>query len=352
MTVSRRYAGKTVRCPKCSQKVRIPSAETIERKLREKRERLQLAAPAAAPPRGETTGPTSETDTALETRPSQKKRPPPRNRRALPPPKSRPREHPPQSHESESRPGEKPPIRAQAQVAPQAQVALPVLETTEAAPPAPPIAEPADVPLPAPPPVAEHAASANNLALAEPAATAAETLSDEPSAVRGYEPERERRWTCYFLGISLAAIGLFGAAPAVLEITEFLQSDQTIPVARWAWLALLTAAMHLAYAFYAAQLPDWSTAWVVTLVGAAVAVLYAALLGLTLVAGAESRIVAFLELEEQLAQGRAARWCFVMLGVLGLYAYFGGRSALRWRHSFNLTRPLKQQTPRPARLPH
>lgn len=221
-----------------------------------------------------------------------------------------------------------------------------------AAPPAvvdsPPVVE-APPAVEAPPPTAVAAAAVaapakESVAASAPPEEAAEPAAPQPEvAVRGYEPERERRWTCFSLGVSLALIGLFGALPAVLEIAEYAQSDQMLPVARWAWLAILAAVVQIGYAVYAAQLPDWSTAWVVTLAGATLAAMYAALFGLTLVAGEESRIITLLELEDQLPDGRATRWCFVMLGVLGLFAYFGGRSAARWRHAFTLTRPMKER---------
>src|SRR5690606_175335 len=38
LTAPLRHAGKTVRCPQCGETVRLPSQETIERKLREKRQ--------------------------------------------------------------------------------------------------------------------------------------------------------------------------------------------------------------------------------------------------------------------------------------------------------------------------
>jgi hypothetical protein len=172
-----------------------------------------------------------------------------------------------------------------------------------------------------------------------------QTSPGEPAAetsVRGYRPEPERQWTCLAFGAALAAIGVFGAVPAVLEIVDYAGSDGAVPVARWAWLALLAAAVQIAYAVYAAQLPDWSTAWVVTLVAAALATVYAFLLGVTWMAGASSSIVSLLQLTDQIPEGKATRWCFAMLGILGVYSYFAGRSALRWRHAFQLTRPMKE----------
>jgi hypothetical protein len=200
---------------------------------------------------------------------------------------------------------------------------------------APPVESLPVEPSPTPPEVA-----------AEPIAPSSpSTDENEPapqSPVRGYRPEPERRWTCLSLGIALAIVGVFGAVPAVLEIAEYARSDGAFPVARWAWLAILAALVQIGYAVYAAQLPDWSTAWVVTLVGAALATFYAFLLGLTLVAGESSSIVAILQLTDQVPEGKATRWCFVMLGILGVYSYFAGRSALRWRYAFHLTRPMKE----------
>ncbi|MBW3598292.1 MAG: hypothetical protein KY475_13595 [Planctomycetes bacterium] len=316
LTVSRRHAGKMVRCPRCQQKVRIPSAETLERKLREKQ--LRSASSAAPAPRREHPSGV-EAVTSPPVAASERRRAATESRPSPPPPKSRPRPAPPPKAKGA-------PVIVE-------ERGLKELPLNEPAPPASPEAPPS---LGAEIPVAE----------APPEAPPVEvgTSSSASAAVRGYEPEPERRWTCYLLGMSLAVLGVFGALPAVLEIADYLQSDQTIPVARWAWLALLAAAVQLAYATYAVQLPDWSTAWMVTFVGAGMAALYAGLLGLTLLAGAESRVVALLELEDQLAQGKAARWCFVMIGALGIYAYLGGRSALRWRHAFNLTRPVKERT--------
>jgi hypothetical protein len=218
----------------------------------------------------------------------------------------------------------------------------------------------AAAPPPTPPAIApEEEDTHRNAASAEaPAWASANALPDtdelsavlipslEDAPVRGYRPEPERRWTCLFLGISLALLGALGAAPAVMEIGDYLRSDQTLPVARWAWLAILAAVVQVAYAVYAMQLPDWSTAWVATLAGAGLAAAYAFLLGLTWWEGADSRVVALLELQDHLVEGRAPRWCFVMMGLLGVYAYFAGRAALHWRHAFHLTRTIRGQRSR------
>jgi hypothetical protein len=299
LTVSRRYAGKLVRCPKCGQKTRIPSLATIERKLREQQESENTA--------GGSTPPLAEDEPTFE---ASAERPPPASLEA-------------------------PPIVAPAHLRVEAPpIELPSMDF----PPSPNAAPSAQTSPRAEPPPAPSATESTTSTV--PEAPAAESPAEAP--VRGYRPEPERRWTCLGLGVALAVIGVFGAVPSVLEIAEYARSDGTVPVARWAWLALLAAAVQIAYAVYAAQLPDWSTAWVVTLVGAALATFYAFLLALTLVAGESSSIVAVLQLSDHVPQGRATRWCFAMLGILGVYAYFAGRSALGWRHAFRLTRPMKE----------
>jgi hypothetical protein len=366
LTVSRRYAGKLVRCPKCGEKTRIPSLETIEQKLKEQQaaeepanqplpeSKLIVAASGeeTAPPRAIMQRRPKERRLAETASPA-----PQRTGPALP--LAPPAPASPEIDDETNEQGPPPVAIAAPPVAEAGPPFEPLPDSAATSIEAPPVVTPwggTDVespPIESPriesPPIESSlveslplsAAPVVEAAPSRPAeATVSETPADTP--IRGYRPEPERRWTCVSFGIALALVGAFGAVPAVLEIAEYARSDGAVPVARWAWLALLTAAVQIAYAVYAAQLPDWSTAWVVTLVGASLATFYAFLLGLTWVAGESSSIVALLQLTDQVPEGKATRWCFAMLGILGVYAYFAGRSALRWRHAFQLTRPMKE----------
>jgi hypothetical protein len=348
LTVSRRYAGKLVRCPKCGEKIRIPSLETIDQKLQEQREGVAGAAAASSPGAIEpaVARAPSEAPSGL----SEAKRSPPKKGRPSPArPPLPPVSLPPRTEESPLIAAGAPPTIAPPPPAPQTAPVFESIADAESPAVTLPPTEFAAPPVESPPrelPLAAEANAPVALSALPSVAPSWETGEEAPSEkrVRGYWPERERRWTCLSLGVALALIGVFGAVPAVMEIAEYARSDGMIPIARWAWLALLAAAVQIGYAVYAAQLPDWSTAWVVTLAGAALATFYAFLLGLTFVAG-DSSIVSLLELNDQAPQGKAARWCFAMLGILGVYAYFAGRSALRWRHAFVLTRPMKEGRP-------
>jgi hypothetical protein len=312
LTVSRRYAGTTVRCPQCGEKVRIPSLSTIERKLQEKRQRSSPYSPAKPAHGKQPVARISQREEAERQKQRSGNTAPSADRPLV--------EQLPSSDAS---------LDTAASVEGEPPLVVPDVAPIEPPPPGP-----------EPPPAGDESLETEALDREKTASTAS---LDHVAMLRGYEPEAERRWTSYSVGVSLALIGLFGAVPAMMEMVEYAHSDQTIPIAHWAWLAVLAALVQLAYGFYAVQLPDWSTAWVATVVGAALAACYAFLLGLTFVVGSQSRLISLLDLDDQLAEGRAGRWCFAMLGILGLYAYFSGRAALRWRHAFELMRPMRER---------
>jgi hypothetical protein len=319
LTVSRRYAGKTVRCPECGGKVAIPTLDAIEQKLKAQRERRTST---ASRPTGATGKPP----------------PVPRGRREGP------------AHTSRDKENAATPPREEV-----ADAALPTIEQT---------AQPKRTP----PPLPQHGSNravgvapaerpAEQMALAntesEPTADP-EVSAVEPDSPRlqqiepsqhpaSYKPDLAQRWTAYGIGASLAAIGLFGLTPAMIEITEFVDSDHTLPVARWAWLLIFLAAIQLAYGIYVCQLPDWSTAWVTALLGAGLSAMYAFLFGLTLYVGDDSDLIAWLQLDDQTLAGDSSRWCFVMMGTLGLFAYFAGFAALRWRRAVERLRYLTEK---------
>ncbi len=319
LTVSRRYAGKTVKCPECGGKVAIPPLDAIEQKLKTQRERRTSTA-------SRTTGATGK-----------------------PPPVPRVR---PESSAHASRDNENAATSPREEVA---DAALPTIEQTaqpkQTPPPLPQHGSNRPVGVAPAEPPAEYAAFASTESepAADPEVSAVQPGSPsfqqlEPSQdAASYKPDLAHRWTAYGIGLSLAAIGLFGLTPAMIEITEFVDSDHTLPVARWAWLLIFLATIQIAYGIYVGQIPDWSTAWVTALVGAGLSAMYAFLFGLTLYVGEDSELVAWLQLEDQTLAGDASRWCFVMVGTLGLFAYFAGFAALRWRRAVERLRYLTEK---------
>lgn len=155
-----------------------------------------------------------------------------------------------------------------------------------------------------------------------------------PTALPGYEPGRRRRVAVYQLAASLAAAGLFSTIPAVLDISEHVRSAGSPGISAWAILLLLAACLQIAYAVYMAQLPDWSTVRVASLLALGMATGYAVLLGAILLAGADAEFIQLLELEQTRLGNRAAAWCLLMLTVSCVLAYVYGRFSGRWRRAY------------------
>jgi len=163
-----------------------------------------------------------------------------------------------------------------------------------------------------------------------------ETQKPDREVIRGYEHDIQRRQTVYHLGIALMLTALFGAIPAVMDIVASLRALEPRGVASWAFALLLASAIQLAYSIYLVQLPDWSTAWVVSLVALVMATGYAMFLGIVLLARDDNLIIRYLELANTVYGNKAAGWCLIMLSISSLLAYFSGRISVRWRHAYDL----------------
>lgn len=172
----------------------------------------------------------------------------------------------------------------------------------------------------------------------EAQAETTETATGKPEreVVRGYEHDIHRRRTVHYLGIALILTALFGAIPAVMDIAHNLRAIDPTGVSRWALALLLASGIQLAYAVYVIQLPDWSTAWVVSFVTLVTATGYAMFLGIAILAKPDSQIIQLLDPAYTVFGKKAAGWCLIMLSLSSLLAYFSGRISVRWRHAYDL----------------
>jgi len=173
-----------------------------------------------------------------------------------------------------------------------------------------------------------------------------DTVAEEPDreVVRGYEHDVHRRRTVYYLGAALILTALFSVIPAVTDIFQNLRALDPPGVSRWAFALLLASAVQLAYAIYLMQLPDWSTAWVVSLFTLATATGYATLLFIAILAKPDNQVIQLLELADNVYGKKAAGWCLIMLSISSLLAYFSGRISVRWHRAYDLaTRTAKEQ---------
>lgn len=174
---------------------------------------------------------------------------------------------------------------------------------------------------------------AKTSAAPRPPAPAPADDKPQPPPARGFEHDRAKLFTAYYLATGLAAAGLFGMGPAVYQIMTGWQSDPPQPVPRWVYGALLVGFIQLAYAVYLMQLPDWGTVWVVSVFTLCLASVYAGLLSAVALSQDDGTVLAMLQLSGPLRRN-ATLWCFSMLGISSLLAYLCGREGLNWHRVF------------------
>lgn len=152
-------------------------------------------------------------------------------------------------------------------------------------------------------------------------------------SLQGVQPTASQRHTTWQLAAALFAALLLSIGPSLWEFADYLRSDGevTVAVARWAFLLLLLGMIQLGTIVLLIQVPDWSSVWIVTLQSLGLAALYAAILGLTVITGANSSLLESLNLDQQYDSGKAPPWCICLAATYACLAFFAGRFSAKWR---------------------
>ena len=135
--------------------------------------------------------------------------------------------------------------------------------------------------------------------------------------------------TCYRLATALLTLALLTALPAVTDLVEHFRAIQSPGIAGWAGASLLGALLLAGLAAYMVQLPDRSALRLVAVVLLLVSMSYAALLGLTLFASPDARLIRWLELSEAQYHGTVRWYCFVMASAASGLTFLIGRASFR-----------------------
>ena len=144
-----------------------------------------------------------------------------------------------------------------------------------------------------------------------------------PTRWVGYQAEGSWKGKVYVLAIQSILLALLQLVPA----TPFLDLRSAPD---WARIAVLLAALQIAYACWMWLVPDWSTVWVAMLVLAAVAALYGTALGIAWVTPPGSPAPLGLppaRLQQQL-------WCGAIIAVTLALTYACGRVSYRWHKAY------------------
>lgn len=159
-----------------------------------------------------------------------------------------------------------------------------------------------------------------------------------PSAI---EMEASTRLWAGQLAVGLLLAALFSCGPSAIDLVDYWRNPEEQFVARWALFLLALGLLQSAFALYVWQLADWTSLWVLTIVSLAVASGFAMMLGVILVAGQESQLVAALQLQDRLIGNKAQLWCLCMIAVYTVLAFFAGRACTFWHRREQLLEALR-----------
>jgi hypothetical protein len=145
----------------------------------------------------------------------------------------------------------------------------------------------------------------------------------------------ERVVLARFFALSLCAVAAINLFPAFYYWYDWSQSLEANPLPRWIYLQVFVAAIHLVYAIFLFQIPDWSAMRAVSVAMLAVAFIFGLFSTGLLVGGGQGVFAAFLGLSFVIVN-RAAIWCVAMLFLATLMSYLGGRESTNWRRAEQL----------------
>lgn len=178
-------------------------------------------------------------------------------------------------------------------------------------------------PAPTPPPIPPTAPSG-----AEPSVQVA-IRSPRLASPDGHRQAARR------LALALVLVAVVSSVPILLAVTGSRQHGDWQPE-RWAIVLVWVALLQCAYAVFLAQVPDWSSVWVVFLWSLAIAAGYAAAMGLCLLASPENPALGVLQLSTaRFTAGQRAGWCLIMLLLYLPLSFWAGRIRTDWQRHFD-----------------
>ncbi|QEG20989.1 hypothetical protein [Mariniblastus fucicola] len=138
-----------------------------------------------------------------------------------------------------------------------------------------------------------------------------------------------------FLAACLVGVAIVNVVPAAIYWYRWSSMDVVEPLPRWIYLQIFAALLHIVYAVFLVQVPDWASLRAVSFAMLAIAMTFGILSTGLIVGDGGGFIPQFLGLESGLVR-RAGLWCVAMLCVATLASYLGGRESARWQRAESL----------------
>lgn len=149
----------------------------------------------------------------------------------------------------------------------------------------------------------------------------------------------DRKVLLKFFAACLGIVALVNLGPAVYHWIEWSQIIDSPALPRWIYLQAFVAVIHVVYAIYLLQIPDWSALKAVSVAMLVVAFVFGLVSTGLVAGGGQGAVAGFLELPHVLVY-QASIWCVAMLLLSTLMCYMGGREALNWQRTEQLLREI------------
>ncbi len=140
-----------------------------------------------------------------------------------------------------------------------------------------------------------------------------------------YAADQGHLATVKWLAVVLSLAVVFSMAPALTYLNLAAAPG-------WARSVLLLGVLQLFFIAWVVNGPDWASVWVLMLVFAGVSTLYGMATAMALATPLDKPML----LGMGQVRDSAGRWCGAVLMVMSLATYLCGRTAARWRRSFEL----------------
>jgi len=141
-----------------------------------------------------------------------------------------------------------------------------------------------------------------------------------------------RVWHVRLLALSLVAVAIIAALPAVGNLLASVPASESIQQHRWVHLMLLITIVQLGLAVFLVLYVDWSTLWAVAIANLLFVGVYAGLFAIRILAESTNEIISYLQLDlEEAPPSKQAMWFMLVILMFVTQSFFTGRYARRWK---------------------
>ncbi len=176
----------------------------------------------------------------------------------------------------------------------------------------------------------------------------AEVEQPSPATIRARarESRSDRMILTRFIAVCILILGVINLAPAISQWLAWSSGTESGATPRWIYILMFLAALHLVYAIYLIQIPDWSALISVSIAMLAFAFVFGVVSTGLVLGGSQGTIARTLQLATVLT-GPASIWCVAMLCLATLVSYMGGREAINWHRADRLLAEIISSKARP-----